>query len=286
MRVCDAANGAELAVLRANESCGYCVAFSPEGNRIASWSDDDTVRVWDARSSAELAVLRGHTRHVEGVAFSPTGDRIVSWADRERGYLEDRTVRVWDAHSGAELAVFRGHQQPLDSVAFSPSGDRIASSSDDDTTVRVWDAASGAELAVLRGHTCHVGGVAFSPTGDRIVSESFDHTVRVWDAASGQCLEVIQGSGDVQAIAAGSQRFPLRALARGLDTVIERADSGKPVAWFPVNLNAIVTHPSDRIWAGSAGNYLCLITLEGDDTLPTGNQPQPPLGASEPEKRP
>jgi hypothetical protein len=44
-----------------------------------------------------------------------------------------------------------------------------------------------------------------------------------------------------------------------------RADNGKRVAWFPVSLNPIATHPSGRTWAGDAANYLCLITLEGGD---------------------
>jgi WD40 repeat protein len=192
---------------------------------------------------------------VESATFSPGGDQIVSGS-------EDKTVRVWDASSRAELAVMCGHESAAASVAFSPDGDRIVSGGDWDRTVRLWDARTGAEISVLRGHEYRVKSVVFSPDGDRIVSGSWDKTVRIWAPRSSACLEVIQGSGDVRAIAAGSQVFPLRALARGLETVVERADSGKPVASFPVSLDEIVTHPSGRIWAGVVGNYLCLITLD------------------------
>ena len=259
VRVWDARGGADLATLRGHQS-NYdvaSVAFSPGGDRIVSGSEDKTVRVWDARSGAELAVLRGHESVVLSVAFSPGGDRIVSAS-------VDSTGRVWDARNGAELAVLRGHESVVSSVAFSPGGDRIVSGSVD-STVRVWDARSGAQLAVLRVNDWGMSSVAFSPGGDRIVSGSEDKTVGVWDARNGHFMEVTDGPVDVGEIAAGPQAFPLRALAQDLKTVVERAETSKPVASFPIELCHIVTHPCGRIWAGAAGSYLCLIALEGGD---------------------
>jgi WD40 repeat protein len=107
------------------------VAFSPDGDRIASSSTDRTVRVWDATSGVELAVMRGHEDMVKCVAFSPSGDRIASGS-------EDKTVRIWDAASGAELAVLRGHERTVTSVAFSLRGNHIISRSADGT-VREWN---------------------------------------------------------------------------------------------------------------------------------------------------
>jgi WD40 repeat protein len=260
VRVWDAASGVELAVLRGHESWVDSVAFSPNGDRIVSGSRDNTARVWDAASGAELAVLRGHESWVNSVAFSPCGDRIVSGA-------RDKTVRVWDAASGAELAVLREHQHYVSTVAYSPCGDRIVSGSENGT-VRVWDAVSGAELAVLRGHERLVESVAFSPSGDRIVSGSQDRTVRVWDGQTGQCLKVIPGPGDVYLIAREANESPLRALARGQQTIIEQAGTRQPIAWFPVALPLITTHPDGRNWAGSVGNHVYILTLEGEPEPP------------------
>ncbi len=55
-----------------------CVAFSPDGRRLATSSEDQTVRLWDADSGQEVLTLRGHTDIVTSVAFSPDGNRLVS----------------------------------------------------------------------------------------------------------------------------------------------------------------------------------------------------------------
>jgi WD40 repeat protein len=64
------------------------VAFSPDGQIVASGSDDKTIKLWDLQTGLEIATLSGHESYVESVAFSPDGKTIVSG-----GY--DKTVKVW-----------------------------------------------------------------------------------------------------------------------------------------------------------------------------------------------
>jgi WD40 repeat protein len=149
-----------------------CLAFSPDGKRLASGSADWTVRVWDAAGGAALLTLCGHEGVVASVAFSPDGKRIASGA-------RDWTVRVWDAVSGAPLACLRGHKRRVSCLAFSPDGTLLASGSRD-RTVRVWDVARGAELACLRGHDADVGSITFCPDGSHLRVISSDRVVSGW----------------------------------------------------------------------------------------------------------
>ncbi len=135
-------NWAILTVLRGHEGCVRSVSYSPDAQRIASGSEDGSVRVWDAESGVELAILQGHDMSVLSSTYSPDGQLIAS------GSL-DRTVRVWDAHTGAELAVLHGHEAGVTCVSFRADGQRIASGSGDGS-VRIWDTQSWAELAVFR----------------------------------------------------------------------------------------------------------------------------------------
>jgi WD40 repeat protein len=98
------------------------VAFSPDGNRLASASNDEMVRVWDASSGQQLLTLKGHTGEVRAVAFNPGGNRVASAAD-------NHTVKVWDAQTGQEALALKGHTHGVFGVAWSPDGNRLASAS-------------------------------------------------------------------------------------------------------------------------------------------------------------
>jgi hypothetical protein len=162
-------------------------AFSPDGARIVTASDDNTARVWDAASGKQLVLCEGHDERVLSAAFSPDGTRIVTASGDRYPSASDHTARVWDAATGKQLALCKGHGSSVWRAEFSPDGARIVTASSDNT-VRVWDAATGKQLVLCEGHDDWVLLAAFSPDGARIVTASDDNTARVWDAATGKQL--------------------------------------------------------------------------------------------------
>ncbi|MGZ6315739.1 MAG: nSTAND1 domain-containing NTPase [Anaerolineales bacterium] len=196
-------------------------AYSPDGKKIATASQDGTVKIWDALTGIDLMTL-GEVNESDAVnflAYSPDGTRIVTGHDDHTArvwdtatgrviltlvghsdYVNsvayspqgthiatasgDNTVKMWDAVTGRELYTLSDVNQGPDNIAFSPDGKRFATAGADKTAI-TWDVATGRELARFLGHTSSVNMVAFSPDDTRIATVSSDNTARVWDAATG-----------------------------------------------------------------------------------------------------
>src|SRR5262249_3108055 len=72
----------------------HAVAFSRDGQRLASAGADGTVRFWDLADGRELLRFKAHAGAVNGLAFSPDGQRLATAGG-------DRTAKVWEAETGA-----------------------------------------------------------------------------------------------------------------------------------------------------------------------------------------
>jgi len=106
------------------------LAFNPDGELLATGSDDHKIRLWDTYSYELQSTLEGHAGYVNGVAFTPDGTLLVSGG-------HDKQVGLWDVESGRLLKMLEGHEAPVLRVAVNPLGTLIASISWDGT-VRLW----------------------------------------------------------------------------------------------------------------------------------------------------
>lgn len=269
-----------VAALPGHSNTVSSVAFSPDGARLASGSQDGTLRVWNVAQRAEIGATTIDSEWVNSVAYSPDGEWLAVAG-------QDAQVRLWnvaDVIAGTERPIVLpdGPTDAVNSVAYSPDGRLLAAASDDgrvyvwnavtreiqqtltghasyvicvafnsdgtvlaaggaDRSIHVWKVESGQELLVLEGHSGTVNALAFSPDGAWLASAGAGGTVRVWDAVTGDVVHVLEGhTGSVGGLAFDSQDATLLASA---------AEGG-------------VTDDTVRFWAMASGQELHALQFE------------------------
>jgi WD40 repeat protein len=152
-------------------------AYSPDGSRVVTASEDGTARVFRVRDGAQIAELR-HGRSVTDATFSPNG-RLLVTASR------DRTARLWTA-SGRPLRTFR-HGGPVLDVAVTPDSETLVTIAGD-ATVHVWSLSGVRASHVFSVPPRAARRIAISPDGRRAVVVGGDRFARVYDLVGGRFL--------------------------------------------------------------------------------------------------
>jgi WD40 repeat protein len=183
VRLWDAHTGTLRRTLFRHNRYVFRIAFSRDGNTIATGSSDSTVRLWDVQTGSLKRTLKGHTKEVFCLAFSPDGKTCASgsW---------DGTVRLWDMRTEGLRALIRLGNPAVLSLAYSPDSGTIAIG-DGEGSVGLWNAQTGAWLRTLPERSGSSLRVAFSPDGKVLACGNSDGTVRLWSPASGRLLATL-----------------------------------------------------------------------------------------------
>jgi WD40 repeat protein len=213
-------------VMRADDKV-LSVAWSQDGDLIATAMANSVVRLWDARTLTSRGVLTKGVGRVNDVRFSPDGGTIAGCCDdgsvqlwerstRERrewikphdrriysldyapdGELlataaEDGTARLWDLKASEPRGGPMRHGRRVFRAAFSPDGATLATACED-RTARLWRVADGMEIRRFEQHEAPVNWVAFSADGSMLATACSDGAVRVWSVADGGLVSVLTG---------------------------------------------------------------------------------------------
>lgn len=199
--------GRELQPVRGHNQNVLAMAFSPDGNALASGSRDRDIRLWDMVNARELTEWNVR--------------KVISTPLAFFGSLLARTAALPTPNEEKErLAMKAG----VRSLAFAPDGRHLLAANGWSVAARAIDEAGklGRPVALLRGHKSFVEAVAISPDGSRAASGSRDGTVKVWSVATGEMLASHDwGIGKIHALAFAPDGL---RLACGSET-------GKVVVW-------------------------------------------------------
>ncbi|KAF9548726.1 Notchless protein 1 [Mortierella hygrophila] len=152
-----------------------CIAYSPQLDKIATGSDDNTARIWDRHTGQQLFLQSVHSGGVTSIAFAPYDDKVAT-GDNEF------VVRIWDWALPGSVRPLRGHDGPVLCVTYSPDGRFLASGSAD-RTMRLWDADSGVCFATVRDFAAGVESIRWKETqeGYRLATGSVENPLGIWE---------------------------------------------------------------------------------------------------------
>jgi WD40 repeat protein len=186
--------GEEWLTIRGHTAPVTCLAFRPDGDRLASASLDNTVKVWDTTSLEERSpanslalgfgrpLLRGESA-TRSVSLSRDGKFLA--AERSWG----AGVVIWD--TGTRTHKLIPMKRQIQKVQLSPHGDRFAAYHAD-STVSIYDSRTGDELVTCQGKMEPLYDLAFSPDGGRVAGVAFN-SITLWDAATGREAKSLPG---------------------------------------------------------------------------------------------
>ena len=198
----DLANGARVPVRPLpGESAGGSVAFSADGQTIATGGSDGIIKLWDAATRQEIGTpMSSDASPVDAVAFNPDGTVLAS-------ANTDGNVQLWNAATQQVTgpALTGAGAAQVNALAFSRDGTVLATGSQDGTA-RLWQVASGSQLGVTMATGYPVTALTFGDGGTTLATAEGDGSTELWDIATqtqtGPALTV-PGSGGVGALAFG-----------------------------------------------------------------------------------
>ena len=261
-----------LQTLAGHSDWVWSVAYSPDGQTLASGSWDKTIKLWNVKTGNLRQTLTGHSDEVYSVAYSPDGQTLASGSG-------DNTIKLWNVKTGNLRQTLTGHSGSVDSVGYSPDGQTLASGSSD-WTIKLWNVKTGNLRQTLTGHSGSVDSVGYSPDGQTLASGSSDWTIKLWNVKTGNLRQTLTGhsgsvdsvgySPDGQTLASGSsdKTIKLWDVKTGnlLQTLSGHSNWVNSVAYSP-DSQTLATGSNDttiKLWDVKTGNLLQTLTGHSD----------------------
>ncbi|MGB3716491.1 MAG: hypothetical protein WA996_18890, partial [Candidatus Promineifilaceae bacterium] len=203
------------------------VAFSPDGNRLASIGVDGTAKVWETGSGQMLLTLPGNPGEIGySIDYAPNGKLLATSLSSQ--------VIVWNAVTGEQVSTLPSEVvgMAVGRIHFSPDGKRLAVSNMDGLP-KVLDLTTQDEVLSLIDHEQICDGIAFSHDGLRLATGDIAGFVKIWDATTGQELLTLEHGGSVHSVAFSPDGTQLAVASDNGRLGIWEPDTGREILSLP-----------------------------------------------------
>jgi WD40 repeat protein/serine/threonine protein kinase len=261
----------EFLTLTGHDETVTSLAYSPDGQLLASTDCAGQIRLWTLWTGREPRTLRTGAGAVYGVAFSPDGRLLAAVGDEglakvwvvsngkvahdlnltedanfmcvalspdgrllaAAGWGLESAVLIWELEAGRQFRLLKGHDVAPNAVAFQPSDGHYLVSGGEDGSVRVWDVSGGKELRLLGApQVGRIKSVAFSADGKLFATGGWDRTVHLWDTSNRD--------------PAGWKQLPHLTDPTGSIECVAVSPDGRHVAWGGTDSNV-------KVWDRASG---------------------------------
>jgi WD40 repeat protein/tRNA A-37 threonylcarbamoyl transferase component Bud32 len=226
---------------------GYSVAFSPDGNQLATGSSR-VVTIWNAHNGEQVRTIAAHNGTVHTVAFHPNGRQMLSasW---------DATTKRWDVATGKLLTEIGGGGREYDSIAISPGGNRFAIGN------RLFDAATAQLVSILPVSNDMIITAAFGPDEFRLAGGGKDGGLVVWNTQQQSVIWAAQNPGGKIRSIAFSRDGKWIATA-GNPVSLWDAATGEQRFTLPAQANCVRFTPDSRRLVAGGGSTITFWSTE------------------------
>ncbi|KPK42397.1 MAG: hypothetical protein AMJ65_07675 [Phycisphaerae bacterium SG8_4] len=200
--IIDPQAGTILDVIQEDHRQTASIAWSPDGNILATGHVDGTIQLWDtiSRPYKLLSRFNAHKDRVNALVWAPDGDSLLS--------AGGTTIGQWQPETGNQIRSFEGSRDTVLCVAWSPDGKTFASCSKA-PAIRLWNVQFGSTRRLLKESSSASGdlatysnSIAWSPDGMNLASRGSNGDVLIWNPTSGKLLRSFEAcSGPANALA-------------------------------------------------------------------------------------
>ena len=241
----------------------YEIAFSPDGQYLATVDDGRSLILWKATSGKQIHEIKYIGYVYNALCFSPGSQYLATGGSTEK-------VTIWETETGTEVRQLE-HGSDINAVSFSPNGQYLAAG-DDDGEVTIWKANDGTKVRQME-HSNSVESVSFSPDGQYITT-GLGSKVTIWEVSGGTKVQEMEHqdsiyvaifSPDGQYLAVGGDDKLITFYRIPTDITIQTKIIKEKVIRASSVVNDLAWSPYGNLISDGKKVYRTLLQPESDD---------------------